>query len=264
VITGRHISEREGYLAGTDDQRCEDLNAMLRNPEVRAVFLARGGYGSMRVFENLDLRAIVSDPKLIIGMSDVTALQLSLYARCGLITLSGPMPAGQVGEGLDLQSEAWFLRVLTSPIESLNFFPSDLSVRVLRQGTAHGPLLGGCLSLITALMGTLHAPDYSGSILFIEDVGEAPYRVDRMLTQLKLAGVLEKVSGLIVGHFLAPDGRDLAAEVEGLVMEMTQSNTVPVVSRFPHGHTLPNLTLPHGAYVRMDTESRSMTVIAEE
>jgi muramoyltetrapeptide carboxypeptidase len=260
VVTGRHIAERDGYLAGTDDQRCGDFNAMLRDPEVRAIFLARGGYGAMRIIDGLDFDAMTRDPKLVIGMSDVTALQLSLYTCCGLVTLSGPMLAGQVGEGLDRQSEDQFLRCLTSPLESLNFFPSEIPVSTLRHGTAQGPLLGGCLSLITALVGTRHEPDYSGSILFIEDIGEAAYRIDRMLTQLKLAGVLERLSGVIVGHFLGPDGQDLAPEAERLVAEMTEANPIPVVSRFPHGHILPNLTLPHGALVRMDTEARSITV----
>ncbi len=99
VVTGCHVSEREGYLAGTDGQRCEDLNTMLRSPEIRAILLARGGYGSMRIIEDLDLDAVTRDPKLIVGMSDVTALQLSLYARCGLVTFSGPMLAGRLEKG---------------------------------------------------------------------------------------------------------------------------------------------------------------------
>jgi muramoyltetrapeptide carboxypeptidase len=264
IVTGCHVGEQDGYLAGTDDQRCADLNAMLRDPQVRAILLARGGYGAMRILDHLDLGAVVRDPKLLVGMSDVTALQLSLYARCGLITLSGPMLAGQVGEGLDPQSEDLFLRCLTSPLETLNFFPSEIPVSTPRHGTAQGPLLGGCLSLITALMGTRHSPDYSGAILFIEDVSEPPYRIDRMLMQLKLAGVFEEVSGIIVGHFLGPDGQDLVSEAERLVLEMTQANTIPIISRYPHGHTLPNLTLPHGAIVRMETETRLVTVCVNE
>jgi muramoyltetrapeptide carboxypeptidase len=253
VVTGRHVTKRNGYLAGTDDQRSEDFNVMLRDPEVRAIFLARGGYGAMRILESLDIDAVIRDPKLIIGMSDVTALHLSLYARCGLVTLAGPMLAGQVGKGLDSLSEDRFLRASTTPLESLNFFPREISVNVLRNGAGQGPLLGGCLTLVTALIGTRHTPDYTGSILFLEDIDEAPYRIDRMLMQLKLAGVLENVSGLILGHFLGCEGQDLGPEVERLVLAMTRTHPVPIISRFPHGHTLPNLTLPHGAEVRMDT-----------
>jgi muramoyltetrapeptide carboxypeptidase len=264
VVTGCHVGEQDGYLAGTDDQRCGDLNAMLRDPQIRAIFLARGGYGAMRILDRVDIGAVIRDPKLLVGMSDVTALQLSLYARCGLITLSGPMLAGQVGEGLDPQSEDLFLRCLTNPLETLDFFPSEIPVSTLRHGTAQGPLLGGCLSLIAALMGTRHSPDYSGAVLLIEDVGEPPYRMDRMLMQLKLAGVFEKVSGIIVGHFLGPDGQDLVSDAERLVLEMTEANPIPIISRYPHGHTLPNLALPHGANIRMETETRLVMAQAVE
>lgn len=260
VITGDNIAERDGYLAGTDGQRSADLNSMLRDPEVRAVFLARGGYGSMRILEAVDLDAVLHDPKWIIGMSDVTALQLSLYTRAGLITLSGPMLAGQIGEGLDAASDQWLRQALTNSLGSRNLLPSDLPVSVLRHGTAQGPLLGGCLSLMSALMGTRHAPDYSGAVLFMEDVGEAPYRIDRMLMQLKLAGVLDSISGLVIGHFIGSDGNDVSSEAERLALAMTHSLPVPVISQFPHGHILPNLTVPHGAHVQLDTESRSMTV----
>ncbi|HMK36548.1 MAG TPA: LD-carboxypeptidase [Desulfomonilaceae bacterium] len=260
VLTGKHILGQSSYLAGTDAERIEDLNSALRNQEVRGIFLARGGYGAMRVLQFLDFEAPVTDPKLLMGMSDVTALQLSLYARAGLVTLSGPMLAGQVAEGLDPMSEQWFLQACTEPLISRNFFPGDMPIRILRHGTAHGPILGGCLSLIAALVGTPHAPDFSGAILFMEDVGEAPYRIDRMLMQLKLAGVLDRVSGMIMGHFLGPDGNDVASEAEDIIAGIVQSPSVPIISRFPHGHALPNLTLPHGAFVRLDTEARSLIV----
>jgi muramoyltetrapeptide carboxypeptidase len=260
VRTGKYLAARDNYLAGTDEQRSSDLNDMLRDPEVRGVFLARGGYGAMRILDMTDLDAVLRRPKWIVGMSDVTALQLSLFARCGLITLSGPMVAGQIGEGLDTTSEHWLRMALTRSFESRDLFPEDQPVRALRRGIARGPLLGGCLSLITALTGTGHSPDYSGAVLFLEDIGEAPYRIDRMLTQLKLAGILDGLSGLILGHFIGPDGNDLAPEAERLVLEMTRSHPIPVISGFPHGHKLPNLTLPHGARVELDTEARSMIV----
>jgi muramoyltetrapeptide carboxypeptidase len=260
IKTGRHLFENSGYLAGADEQRLEDLHAMLGDRDVRAIFFARGGYGAMRLLDRVGGDTLIQDPKILIGMSDVTALQLSLFTRFNLVTFSGPMIAGQVGEGLDDTTKGSFLRALTEPLNNRNLWPPDSKVRVLRRGSAHGRLIGGCLSLVAALMGTPHASDFDDSILFLEDVNEPPYRVDRMFTQLKLAGVLEKVGALVLGHFQGLDGEGLEQEVDGIAMELTGDKPIPVVSGFPHGHTLPNLTLPHGAPVRLDTDQATLEV----
>ncbi len=260
VKTGCHLYEKNGYLAGTDDQRCEDLNAMLGDPEVRAIFFARGGYGIMRVLERLDRESIIRDPKILVGMSDVTALQLSVLSRLNLLTFSGPMIAGQVGAGLDETSKDWFVRALTEPLNNRNLWPSDSTIRVIRKGSAQGRLVGGCLSLVAALMGTSHAPHFANSILFLEDVNEPPYRIDRMLMQLRLAGVLEEVEAMVLGHFLGPEGDDLGEEVDRILLELTADRPVPIISGFPHGHVLPNLTIPHGAPVRLETDQAMLEV----
>ncbi len=262
TLVGIHLKECAGYLAGSDRQRCEDLNSMLRNPEVRGVIVARGGYGAMRILELLDCRAVAADPKVLLGMSDVTAFQLSLYARCGLTTFSGPMIAGQVSRGLDTLSEQWLKRALMEPVHGRDLIPRDAdAIHVLRHGRADGPLLGGCLSLVSALVGTPHCPDFTGSVLFLEDVNESLYRIDRMLVHLKLAGILNRVSGLVLGHFIGPRNANQAEEVERVVMELTEDNPVPIISRYPHGHTLPNLTLPHGADVMMSTDPPALVVV---
>lgn len=258
VIQGNYVNERNNYLAGTDQQRCDDLNSMLRNPEIRGILLARGGYGCMRILPFLDYQAARVDPKPIIGMSDATALQLAFHVRCGLVTFSGPMVAAHIGQGLDQFSKEWFLQTLMHPLEDANFFPVEVPVAVLRSGRARGPLVGGCLSLITALAGTPFFPDLRGAILFIEDVNEPVYRVDRMLTQLRLGGVLDKISALIIGYFAAPDGSDISLEVEQIALEFTQHTGIPLISRFPHGHNIPNMTLPHGLPVRMETSFKSI------
>ncbi len=261
IVRGCHLLERNDYLAGTDDQRCSDLNAMLRDPEVRAIAFARGGYGTMRLLDSIDRDAITSDPKILLGMSDVTALQLSLHRTCNLVTFAGPMIAGQVASGLDRVSEEWLVKALTEPIGGRNLWPNEgANIRVLRPGNATGVLLGGCLSLITAILGTDHQPDFTGRILLLEDVNESLYRIDRMLTQLKLSGALEGIVGLVLGHFTGPNETDLAQEVEQLVMEFTQDNPMPVISRFPHGHCLPNLTLPLGVPVEMNTQLKRLLV----
>ncbi len=263
VREGSHLAERNAYLAGDDNQRCQDLNAMLRDPTVRAIFFARGGYGVMRLLDSIDHEAIIADPKMLIGMSDITALQLSIYTRCGLVTVSGPMVAGQVGEGLDRVSENSLKQALTESFTGRNLLPSrNRTIRIVRAGKASGALIGGCLSLVTSLLGTRHYPKFGDAILFLEDIHEPPYRIDRMFTQLNLAGVLTKVSGFILGHFIGPDGEDLSLEAEGILLNLIGRRPIPVISGFPHGHTLPNLTLPHGVPVRLDTEDRTIVVLA--
>ena len=262
VRKGKHLAQRNSYLAGDDNQRCLDLNDMLRDPTVRAIFFARGGYGVMRLLDSIDRKAIAADPKILLGMSDVTALQLSLYTCCGLVTFSGPMVGGQIGEGLDGVSEQSLTQALTESFIGRDLFPSaDNSAQIVRAGKASGTLIGGCLSLVTSLLGTRHCPEFKDTILFLEDVHEPPYRIDRMLTQLKLAGVLTRVSGLILGHFIGPDGEDLSGEAERILLGLVADRPIPVISKFPHGHVLPNLTLPHGAPVMLDTENRSIRVL---
>lgn len=261
VPAGRHINARDGYLAGSDSQRCGDLNAMLREPSVRGVLFARGGYGVMRILDSIDLDSISADPKLLMGMSDITALQLSLYSRSGLVTYAGPMVAGQIAAGLDSLSEEWLLRMLTGPLEGIDLFAPSGAVHILRSGRASGALIGGCLSLVCALLGTSHCPDYSDAILFLEDVNEPAYRIDRMLTQLKLAGILGNVGGLVLGHFIgAGNNGGLLSTVEKIAVEFTEDKPIPVVSRFLHGHVMPNLTVPHGVRADLDTDVPSLVV----
>lgn len=260
VRPGCHVEQRNAYLAGTDAQRCSDVNDMLRDPEISGVLFARGGYGSMRLLESLDYEALHDNPKILVGMSDVTALQLAVFSQCGLVSLAGPMIAGQVGRGLDPLSTEWFLRGLMEPLAGRNLFAPEFEIRVVRHGHAEGPMIGGCLSLVTALMGTEFAPDYLGTILFLEEVHEPLYRIDRMLTQLRLAGVLDTIGGIVAGYFLGPHGKSLEDEVACLLLAFTRENPVPIVSRFPHGHTLPNVTIPHGVRVNLNTDPLSLEV----
>ncbi|MGB9617072.1 MAG: S66 peptidase family protein [Desulfomonilaceae bacterium] len=260
---GAHIRRRRDYLAGSDSERAEDLNAAFANPEIRAVFFARGGYGCMRILDRLDLQALAADPKIVCGMSDAVAIQLYLYKELGLVTFSGPMVAGQLGGKLDLWSEKSYLRGLFQPWTGRQ--PSGAEqgkLTAIRPGRGAGPLIGGCLSIVSALVGTPYFPDLSGAILLLEDVNEPLYRLDRMFTQLRLAGIYDSISGMVLGHFIAPDGRDLGAEVETLVYERTQQFDFPIVSRFPHGHRLPNLTLPHGMHAELDASGPSLEFVS--
>ncbi|MFH0825520.1 MAG: LD-carboxypeptidase [Pseudomonadota bacterium] len=264
VTLGCNVLERNGYLAGTDEQRCMDLNQMLRDPLIRGIVCARGGYGVMRLLESADRAAIRNDPKIILGMSDVTALQLSLFTSCRLVTLSGPMPAGQVASEPEELSLERLLTALTRPLYGMNLFAGiEEDLRTHRPGRARGTILGGCLSLVTALLGTPHSPDYGGSILLLEEVNEPLYRIDRMLVQLKLAGVLDSVNAVLLGYFLGPSGADTALDVGRLITELTEPRAVPVIGGFPYGHKVPNVTVPHGMDAELDTYRPKLVLTGE-
>jgi muramoyltetrapeptide carboxypeptidase len=200
-----HVAARHGYLAGTDRERAADLNAMFRDPSVKAIFAIRGGWGSARILPHLDWRAIRANPKLLIGFSDITALHLAIAARAGFTTIHGPNAASGWG-ALSLQA----FRALafeggtptySNPESALDrLVQREGRTRTFRPGKASGRLLGGNLTVLTALMGTPYLPDFRGAILFIEDIDEAEYRIDRMLTQLALGGVLGRVAGVVFGQ----------------------------------------------------------------
>lgn len=264
-LTGQNIFKKRGYLAGSDLARVTDLNKALNDPNIRAVCFARGGYGVMRILEQIDLNAIIKTPKIMVGMSDLTALNLSLFARCGLVTFAGPMLATENGVDLDKISLDSLIAALTTEVRGRELIQEGVAdIKVIRQGKNRGRLLGGCLSLVSALTGTHHLPDFSGAILFLEEINEPLYRIDRMLMQLKLNGIFHKIGGLVLGHFVGPNRENQGPDVQSLVMELTQELYFPIICGFPHGHVLPNLTLPHGVIAEMDTANISLFVIEDQ
>ncbi len=202
---GDHLLDRYGYLAGRDEDRAADVNTMFADPEVRAVLALRGGWGCNRLLPLLDYGMIRNNPKIIMGMSDITGLLFGIYAKTSLVTFHGPTGNSSWSEFTTDQAR----RVLFDG-EALSMHnplgTADRLVQVenrvltITSGTARGPLLGGNLTVLTALVGSSYLPDFDGCILFLEDVREEVYRVDRMLTQLKLAGVLERINGLVFGR----------------------------------------------------------------
>lgn len=253
VELGRSVYKQQDYLAGSDTDRVDDLNKFISDSMIRGIFFARGGYGSMRIISDINYEAIRKDPKIMIGMSDLTALFMATFQRCAMITLAGPMPAVQIAAGLDPTSRDFLIQSLTQPLEHyqlLGKFSSEL--KTLRKGNASGILLGGCLSLLVSMLGTPYCPSFSDCVLLIEDVNEPPYRIDRMLTQLKLAGVFDQISGVVIGHFSGDDAENAYSTVERVVIDYTEPSSIPVISHYPHGHALPNITLPVGASVKLE------------
>ena len=200
VLLGRNVLKANRYLAGSDQEKVEDLHAMFLNPEIRAIFCARGGSGTARFLPFLDPSILSENPKIFIGSSDLTSLLFYLVQKIGMVAFHGPMVAPNLGQSpseLTLQG----IRMLCHPEAFLNPIRLD-EVKCLRSGTAEGTLVGGCLSLLCSALGTPNEPDTDGAILFLEDVNEPPYRIDRMLTQMRLAGKLKGVRGVIFGKMI--------------------------------------------------------------
>lgn len=199
VRVGEDVLAHDGYLAGDDQRRIDELNALLRAPDVRAIACARGGYGVMRILPHLDAAALRADPKPIIGFSDITALLMWALTQAGVRGVHGPVVA-QLGE-LGPSDQARLFEVLEQPEAPLRFEATPVGAA----GPVRGPLFGGNLSLLSHLVGTPYWPELGGAVILIEDVGERPYAIDRYLTHLWLAGALTGLAGIVVGDLVSCD-----------------------------------------------------------
>jgi len=246
------ILDRELYFAGSVERRLGELHEMFKRKEVHAIICARGGYGCNYLLPHLDLGLIRANPKLFVGCSDVTTLLTYLCDAAGLVTFHGPMAAGDFGRPDGVDEDAWFAAV-SSGKKYERAFAAD-EVQPLAEGTAEGILYGGCLSLICASLGTPFEIRTEGTILFLEDLNEPPFRIDRMLMHLKLAGKLEGVRGIIFGEMRKCDQR--GAEdytLHQVVMRVLGDIRVPIAFGLKSGHVSSrNFTLPFGVRAKLN------------
>jgi muramoyltetrapeptide carboxypeptidase len=246
LVHDERIFARTGYLAGDDDARAGELVAALADPAVEAIFCARGGYGLMRILDRLDGAAFALAPKLIVGFSDVMALH-AFCARAGVTSLHAPVVT-QLGK-LPADDAAALFALAESPSPP----PPIVGLRALHGGRAEGRLVGGNLELIARLVGTPWALALDGAVLLLEDIGERPYRIDRQLTQLRLAGALERLAGVVLGDFVGCVEKDGSGpDAEAVLAERLGARGVPIVAGAPIGHGERNRAVPHGARVRVD------------
>jgi len=239
-----------GYLASPDRDRASALHEAIQTPDLRALFCVRGGYGSLRLLDRLDWGLARQYPTLLVGYSDITALHLALYARAGWTGLSGPVVTEwAVADNETLEPFQALAAGATGPLAS--------TLSALTLGAATGPLLGGNLSVLTRLLGTPYAPSFDGAILCLEDVGEAPYEVDRMLGHLQHAGVLQDVAGIVLGQFRTDDdgGIQPSLSLETVFQHYLAHRPYPVATCLAYGHHLPRTTLPIGCRVSLSVES---------
>jgi muramoyltetrapeptide carboxypeptidase len=255
-----NITKKHGYFAGTDAQRLDDIHSMFRDPEIDAVFCARGGWGGLRLVDHIDYDLIAQNPKPFVGYSDITTLQLALWKKIGLTSFSGPMVAVEMGKGIDPFTENHFWGLIQTKDRYYTVNLNNTSTTIHNHGKASGVLLGGCLAMISTLLGTPFSPDYRGSILFIEDVGEKPYKIDRYLAHLKQAGIFEEINGLILGDFLdcvAEDDEE-SFTISELFDQYFSGSVYPVIKDFPYGHGDVKITMPIGCLTQMDTSENSI------
>lgn len=258
VREGAHLWKRYGYLAGSDEERINDLNRMIADPDVRMIVAGRGGYGATRILRRIDYDGLRRDPKIVLGFSDVTALNLAILAKSSLVTFSGAMPGVDLwkGEQNDPFAVGEMWRMLTDPeprgeLPVPDGTPPPTSIR---QGEAEGMLIPANLTLLASLCGSRWLPDFTGAILLLEEIGEEVYRLDRLFSQLENAGILDAISGLAYGQFTGTEPRRISIDPLGLdevLGEYAERAVVPTIAGIPYGHVDRKLTLPVGVNARL-------------
>ncbi|QMU66596.1 MAG: LD-carboxypeptidase [Flavobacteriaceae bacterium] len=262
VVIGTHVFKQNHHFAGTDEERTADLQKALDNPNIKAIWIARGGYGSIRIIDRLDFTTFKKHPKWIIGYSDVTVLHNHIN-HLGIETIHGMMPVDFRFDTLAIKkSIATLKKVLFGSLEKYKIPPSKYN----RKGVAKGRLTGGNLTLLTAMLGSESAMNTKSAILFIEEIGEYKYHVDRMLQSLKRAGYFSKCNGLIVGDMseIKKNNPTWGSTVEELILETVSEYDFPVLFGFPAGHEPDNNALILGRNVRLYVEADKLSILSFE
>ena len=250
------VWEKDGYLAGSDAVRLRDLHAAFADDNIDAIFCLRGGYGSPRLLDGIDFELLRRHPKPFVGYSDITALHLAITRYAGFVTFHGPMLNADLLGNKQPPTESSLLRMLSGQQSPVLEHPAAYPLTTIVPGCASGRLLGGNLSMICAAMGTAFELDGEDIVLFIEDVNEPLYRVDRLLTHLRLAGKLNRLRGVLVGDVAGVDVQAL----ERLLARELGTLGIPVLAGWRSGHCDPNLTLPMGAQVRLDADKQQLVL----
>jgi muramoyltetrapeptide carboxypeptidase len=263
------VGRKDHYLGGTDDERAGEINEYLRDPGVRMIMPVRGGYGVSRILDRIDYAALRRDPKIIAGYSDLTALHLGAARHARVVTFHSPMAMRDLWREQE-PAYAFAARSFRRAVFAEQYRtgergfvvegPEGHQAKALVGGKATGRLLGGNLSLVVTLMGTPHTLEPKGAILFLEDVSEPAYRIDRYLSQLRLGGVLDQVAGVVLGSFTTKDEKE-EKDTDRVLKDYFGKLKVPVVTRYPVGHTPQNATLPHGALVELDADRGTLKVL---
>jgi muramoyltetrapeptide carboxypeptidase len=252
VKIGRSVFRKQGYFAGKDEERAADLNAMIRDPAVRCIVFARGGFGTSKILRKVDFDALRGDPKLLVGYSDITALFLAVNRNLGFPVFYAPVAAELGVRRLFDENSLW------ASLSGRRHRVSIARNQVMNDGMSEAIMEGGCLTMISTVVGSSFEPDFTGKILFWEEVGEEPYRIDRMLNHLKMAGKLDRLKGVIVGKLVKCDASKKTPgkrPVKEIIEEYFGDQDIPVIYDFPAGHCERKITIPLGGQVMIDTKA---------
>ena len=262
VILGECTKKQWYSYAGTDEERAEEINSFFDDKSIDAIICMRGGYGSNRLIELLDFEVIKRNPKIFVGYSDITTLHIALNEKVNLITFHGPMAVSNFTDNYNRDTYENFIEILSNSRDKQSIKNITKELKVLNEGRAKGKLVGGNLATLIATLGTEYDLDYNGKILFLEDVGEKTYKIDRFLNQLKKHGVFEKIEGLVLGDF---KNCTQDSEKDMTLLEVFQNYfkelKKPVIYNFESGHSEPMLTLPLGAICEIDTYNKELKVL---
>lgn len=260
IQLGKNVHCKNGYLAGTDQERLDDFHEMILNTNIKAIIFARGGYGSARIADSIDYEAVRNNPKIIWGYSDITYLHTAIRKKTGLVTFHGPMVESDLGkESIDKLSLSMFKQLL-KPTE-LIYSESISPLEVLSEGNSTGILVGGNLSLLVSTLGTPFEIDTRNKILFIEDIGESPYQIDRMLNQLKMNNKLSEVVGIIIGDFANIESKkEPTLTLKQVFNHYLIDYPIPVMSGFKIGHCTPHIAIPLGTKATLNTKDKQLTI----
>ncbi|MGV8980490.1 S66 peptidase family protein [Clostridium sp.] len=263
VVIGESCGKKYGYLSGNDELRARDINRMFEDTTIDAVFCLKGGYGTPRILDKLDYNMIKENPKIFIGYSDITAIHLALNQKSDLITFHGPMAASDMLGEFDEFSKKSYLNAITSimPLGRINN-PIGFEIKSMVPGVVSGKIVGGNLSLIAATIGTPYEIDTLGKILFLEDIDEFTYSVDRMLTQLRLSGKFNDCVGIILGNFTncLPQYEDFDHTLMEVFNDIILEAKKPTIYNFMSGHCSPKITIPLGAEALLDADNCCLTI----
>lgn len=256
VKVGNNVGKYYGYLAGTDDERLEDLHSMFRDKSVKAIMCLRGGYGAFRLLDKIDYKLIAKNPKIFVGYSEITALQNAIFKKTGLITFAGPMPAVDFVNNISIYTEEWFWKIVTSnkKIGKVKY-PENSNMPFISKGKVIARILGGNLAVFSAMVGTQHFPQMKDKILLLEDIDEKPYKIDRMLNQLRLANVLKSLKGAILGRFVdcyEHDPNKKTLSLGEVIEHYFKTLKIPTIYTFPHGHIKDFITIPLGLKIGLN------------
>ena len=256
TIQGKNMNKQNGYLAGTDKERLEDINDMFGNKKVKAIFCLRGGYGAFRLLDKIDYKFISKNPKIFVGFSEITSLQMAFLSKAKLITFAGPMVLPNFSSEVSSFTEDNFWKTITS-----SKLQSKVNIEVLNEPSLTksekvvGKVVGGNLAVLSAMIGTGCLPNFKNKILLLEEISEPPYKIDRMLNQLRLQNIFDEVKGIILGNFIdciEQDKNKNMMVLTDVLSDYFASLKIPVIKSFPFGHSKDIITLPIGCKIEIN------------